>query len=512
MRRGLVIVLLLIAALSGFALAQETTPNPAPPTDTPTLTPTASETPTTTLLPPPPTETPIPSPTLPSTETETATPTATADFPTPEATVEETPPVEATLEVTAELTAEATETAAETPTLTPTASETPLPPEPEWVLVSSADFEQGAPPQEWRFDPGWMSQFIDGSHVFGPRSFGGNALLVTPPMLDTAVQMRVWLGNGIAAMSMRQSEAGGYTATFEESGFLRLYRGRDELGQVFLGPIAGQWRTLRLSAAGDVVRVSLDGAELIAVVDPAPLPAGRVTLGGRRSIGSHFLVDDVTMWAAAGEWTPPPARAAAFAVPMAFGDESNSIVGRISTSLAYTFFRFENNEFQNTLTIVNPDGTTADHDELVTSGPNAWSPDGKWLLTYNPDMSSIRVFNPGTETEITLTSLPVLYDGTGDSCPVWSPDSSSVAFLSTGRDGVETTGGYTYPRTAIYVVQAGGQSEPEQVALAPDGVNYGCPQWQPAAAGGQITVNAINRTTGDIQYSVHSQPRNHHTL
>jgi hypothetical protein len=53
MRRGLLLVLLLLAALSGLALAQETTPDPAPLTDTPTLAPSATDAPTATLLPPP---------------------------------------------------------------------------------------------------------------------------------------------------------------------------------------------------------------------------------------------------------------------------------------------------------------------------------------------------------------------------------------------------------------------------------------------------------------------------
>ena len=52
MRRRLLLFALLILAVSGLALAQETTPDPAPPTDLPSVTPTASETATAALPPP----------------------------------------------------------------------------------------------------------------------------------------------------------------------------------------------------------------------------------------------------------------------------------------------------------------------------------------------------------------------------------------------------------------------------------------------------------------------------
>ncbi|MBL8145660.1 MAG: hypothetical protein JNL34_04670 [Anaerolineae bacterium] len=138
---------------------------------------------------------------MPSTETSTAT-AAPTEAPTAEATSEPTPPaevtVEATVEITPELTAEAT---AEAPTITPTASETPLPPEPNWVLLSSGDFEQGAPPPDWLF-AGWRAQALDGAHAWGPRSFGGSALYAGQSLLDSAVQLRVRLSNGIFSRSV----------------------------------------------------------------------------------------------------------------------------------------------------------------------------------------------------------------------------------------------------------------------------------------------------------------------
>ncbi|MBL8146044.1 MAG: PD40 domain-containing protein [Anaerolineae bacterium] len=418
---------------------------------------------------------------MPPTETSTATATAT-EAPTAEATSEPTPPaavtVEATVEITPELTAEAT---AEAPTITPTASETPLPLEPNWLLLSSGDFEQGTAPVGWLFDNSWGPQVANGNRAFGPRSFGGSAQFTQSVLHDAAIQMRLRLGNGIASFGLRQSEAGGYTATFEEAGFLRLYRNEQEVSQMFLGPIAGQWRTLRLSAAGDGVRVFLDGAELITFVDDPPLPAGFVTLGGRRSIGSGFLMDDLSVWAGEGETVQP---AAARAAPMAYAAASESVAGRITSSLAYTVGRavMQGNDqyIYDFLTIAGLDGTVTSYDQspMSLAGVKPWSADGQWLVVGTPDNYGFSIFNPASGSTIRLTTVSSADYTAYDSCPVWSPDGSRIAFLSTARDGSYVTpDGYSYRRTTIYIVQTDGQSAPQRVALAADNTLLGCPAW-----------------------------------
>lgn len=445
---------------------------------------------------------------MPPTETSTATAT---EAPTAEATSEPTPPAEVTVEVTVEMTPELTaETTAEAPTITPTASETPLPPEPNWVLLSSGDFEQGTAPAGWLFDNSWGPQVANGNRAFGPRSFGGSALFVQSALHDAVIQLRVRLSNGIFAFGVRQSEAGGYTATFEESGFLRLYRNEQEVGQMFLGPIAGQWRTLRLSAAGDIVRVFLDGAELITFVDDEPLPPGRVTLGGQRSRESRFAIDDLSLWVAeteAGMSAAAFAAPMALAAPMTFGSESAPAAGRIPSTLAWSdAFGYDSNA----LTLAAPDGTLTAYPGLELAARQPWSPDGQWLLVRMHGDDGLGILNPLTGETRMLTTLPALDDGTRDECPAWSPDGMQVVFLSRRRDGPQPapwwgTGATWYP-PALYAVGVNGQTAPRRIALStdPDGLVLGCPQWSTVGNGQQIVslayqdIYAVDALTGSI--------------
>lgn len=117
MRRGFLLIALLFVTLTGLALAlaQETTPDPAWPTETPTLIPTPSETPTPTLtLVPTGTNTPIPTPT----GTASLVPPPVLELPT-----EEVLPFDDgfLLEVTEDV---GSATPSETPTLTLTPSST----------------------------------------------------------------------------------------------------------------------------------------------------------------------------------------------------------------------------------------------------------------------------------------------------------------------------------------------------------------------------------------------------
>ncbi|MBL8145661.1 MAG: PD40 domain-containing protein, partial [Anaerolineae bacterium] len=281
---------------------------------------------------------------------------------------------------------------------------------------------------------------------------------------------------------------------------------------MFLGPIAHQWRTLRLSAAGDVVRVYLDGAELITFVDDAPLPTGQVTIGGRRSRESRFAIDDLSLWAAEGEAGMSAAAAfaapLALAAPMAFGSASASAAGRMPSTLAWSdAFGYDSND----LTLATPDGTLTAYPGLELAARQPWSPDGQWLLVRMNGDDSLGILNPQTGETRMLTTLPALDDGMRDECPAWSPDGTQVVFLSRRRDGpvllpTPSGGTWTWYPPALYAVAADGQTAPRRVALSsgPDNNLLGCPQWSAVGNGQQIIslsyqdIYAVDALTGSI--------------
>jgi hypothetical protein len=230
-------------------------------------------------------------------ETPTETPTAELS---PTATLPETP----TETTTSELLTPAptlTETLTETPTATLTPTTTPFGTEPPLSLIFTDNFDAGATTL-WTLGAGWA--FV--------ASESGQALQATSDeavtfannnVSEAAAEARFLLPSGLARLSIRQSEAGSYTALMDASGNIVLYRGGEQMGTALVGPVAsGQWRTLRLSVIGDIVRVAIDGVEVIAAQDAAPLPPGTISFAGMGA--SSLLVDDFGLWIPAPESTP----------------------------------------------------------------------------------------------------------------------------------------------------------------------------------------------------------------
>jgi len=235
--------------------------------------------------PPPPTETPA------ATElTPTETPTLE---PTPEATETLPPPTETLApEITPEITASPEATAE--PSLTPTAIT--LPTEPPLTLLLSDTFDASS--TNWQPQPGVST--VGQALEIAPEA---TAILAYEPFTNVAVQAGFLLNeNGIARLTLRESQAGGYTALIAANGRVDLYRAGTLLKAVVIEPPQpGQWRTLRLSVMDGVLRVAVDGTEIIAELDAVPLPAGKVTL---QASGNALLVDDFQLWGAPGEVLP----------------------------------------------------------------------------------------------------------------------------------------------------------------------------------------------------------------
>lgn len=262
-----------------------------------------------------------PTETATATETASATLTATASATeTPSATASETP----TLGPTEPATATSSATPLDTPTLGPTEpatftplwTETPFPtltlppmltatatlpspfgPEPPLQPLLTDTFDTGAL-YFWTLGAGWSLIASEGGQALANPAGDEPVTFVHHTLTDLAVQLRVHFEAGMFRLSLRQSEAGAYTALLSADGQVALYRGTSVLGAALVPPNQpGQWRTLRLSAIGDLLRVQVDGVEVMAVQDAAPLLQGTFAFAGVGASGGVVL-DDVVVVAA----------------------------------------------------------------------------------------------------------------------------------------------------------------------------------------------------------------------
>jgi hypothetical protein len=219
--------------------------------------------------------------------TETPTEIATLDaLDTAEPTA--SPSETATPEWTATATASAsaTATASATPPLYPT--------EPALTPLFTDTFDTGEL-YLWQIGAGWVLTTSEGGQALQVSGSDEPVTFVHDTLLDVAVQMRVQLAGRMARLSIRQSAAGAYTAVLSADGSVTLFRGDTVLGANTSRPVTvGEWHTLRLSAVGGLVRVALDGVELIAAQDADPLPAG--TLSFASIGGGEMRVDEVGVW------------------------------------------------------------------------------------------------------------------------------------------------------------------------------------------------------------------------
>jgi hypothetical protein len=293
--------------LSPPILSQDNTPTPtetASLTEAPTLTPTPlpSDTPTE-----PATDLPSATPTASPSETATAEATAaltgepTAEttaapteeqtteattLPTATATLVETPAGTDTVEApTPSLTASATSTASAS------ATSPALPPEPQLQLLFNDNFDTGAL-YLWTLGAGWSLVDSEGGKALQVTNSDEPVTFVHNTLGDVAVEAQFRFNSGMARLSVRQSDAGSYTALLDANGQVSLFRGSQPLGSATVQPnVPDQWRTLRVSALSDIVRVSVDGLEVITVQDANPLPQGTFSIAA--SGANALFVDDV---------------------------------------------------------------------------------------------------------------------------------------------------------------------------------------------------------------------------
>src|SRR5690606_10265091 len=106
---------------------------------------------------------------------------------------------------------------------------------------------------------------------------------------------------------VRQSAIGSYTAALYSEGRVDLERAGMVIQTVTIADWrSGTWHSLRLSAVGDVLRVMVDGVEIIALRDDEPLPPGLVAVAARFSTLEEMMwVDDISLWKPSSEMSGP---------------------------------------------------------------------------------------------------------------------------------------------------------------------------------------------------------------
>ncbi|HEX2905294.1 MAG TPA: hypothetical protein VHO69_00430, partial [Phototrophicaceae bacterium] len=202
---------------------------------------------------------------LPPTEVPTEIPTEVPPVVTTEPTAEITPVV------TAETTAEATLPVEITPIVSPTAPA--LPPEPILALLTRAMFDNGDV-SAWTLGANWFVIPNETGMGLQIANAADSLQLVQGPFYNAAAQVDLRLTGGSIHLSLRQSDVGAYSVALDAAGQLTLYRADVPVQSVTLALPATPWQTLRLSAMQDIIRVAVNGTEVFAWQDVAPLPPG----------------------------------------------------------------------------------------------------------------------------------------------------------------------------------------------------------------------------------------------
>jgi len=246
---------------------------------------------------------------------------------------------------------------------------------------------------------------------------------------NVLAEARFLFTSGAVYLEVRQPEAGGgYKATLDSSGQVNLYKNGQWLASgLAAANTPNQWRTMRLSAIDNTIRVWVDGAYVITFLDDSPLPTGIVALGGENLASSELLVDDISLW------TPVEDALAEFGD----GNVSANSFSLVSGPNAALFPNLDGILFTgNTLAL--PQDVLAVSEEGVTypalrSGYNT-AHHTDWAASRRQRVFECTV--PGTTLlEICIGNL----DGSGttnltnsptaaESGPVFSPDSNWVAY------------------------------------------------------------------------------------
>ncbi|MBI1279789.1 MAG: hypothetical protein GC179_16800 [Anaerolineaceae bacterium] len=196
--------------------------------------------------------------------------------------------------ITAEATAEATEQAVAGEGSITIVAKDSVPAEPALNAVYSDNFDSGNL-NHWKLGAGWILFGDPGAKMLQATDASGDATFAYDTLNNAAVQMRVLMSSSSIRLTLRQSSAGWYGVVLQPTGQVALYRGDVLIKTTTTSTSSiGRWRDLRLSVVQGIIRVSIDGVEVLTARDSSELPPGTFSF---RAVGRGIIrVDDVQLW------------------------------------------------------------------------------------------------------------------------------------------------------------------------------------------------------------------------
>jgi hypothetical protein len=182
------------------------------------------------------------------------------------------------------------------PSLTPTLA--------SFNLIYSEDFESTLDPLNWVLPSGWSSTSNE----------TGIALLQTgdaapveflPVMFDGEAEIELRFSSGAAILNLRQSTAGAYSIFLNTSGSLSLLRNGQPLAATGI-TLSGNSQRLAVRIIGTAITITLNDMVILQVDDPAPLPAGRMTISGSGTAEAGLLIDNLILRVPPASEVPAP--------------------------------------------------------------------------------------------------------------------------------------------------------------------------------------------------------------